>query len=268
MFRNLKEIYEQELKGAFYNEARMQAVEICRKIKQNFLLEDSQIPSRMRWETISNDEEFLFDISSVSYLEKFENTENGLTAIALLMWLFDLKREELFDAPRVRRSDKFVYVKPEQEEDYRTNSCFIEAVNPSYPITIKDLVVGEIGMLNGERIIAKNEESDFGAAGELTEGMRKVVYEAMLPEGTKETDLIGKEISMDGKTVGKILKATFLAKTEYGLKLGINAEMQKDAFEEISRSSKTIRGATQIKIHADEANNKQEVDQLDRGTTG
>ena len=187
---------------AFYSFLRIQreqAIEICRNLKDNFLLGDENLPFNLRWigtglkgEPVMN-ERFEFDFDRTKELTKFDSTDTGISVLAMLMWQFDIKREELFEN--------------------------------------------------------KN-------------GMRKVFYNALMPEGIREEDLTGTNISKDGRVIGEVLKAKLLAKINGEQTFGIEAMMEAEVFEEISRTTKLFREATIINVHADEANNLKEVDSM------
>lgn len=320
-------------------ELRHNAVELCRHLKANFNLKDSQLPDKIFWdnnEVSSNPPTLSFDVlmevrQDVS-ARRVITQEVGAGLIALVMWMFDIKKEEIAGRARKKisfemsipeymtpeglvgkavtkdaggpvvgsiveaswtdpqkrlalvveeidedvykeiiepikksfhislldkadKNDKFVYVRPEQEEDFLNNSDFIEAPNPSYPILVKDLKEGEIGMLNGERIIVMDvQKEDF----------RRVSYETFLPVSVKESDLQGRKITLglDGPVIGRVLKAKRMSFLDdiNRQKFSIEAEMKAEELEKIiNDDSLNLRDSAVIHFDADEANNKKEV---------
>lgn len=76
--------------------SKEEALAICRHFKKSHLLSDNQIPEKAYWDDrndVTNPPTFGYITDGIRTLGEFQ--KSGLSAIAMLMWMFDISKEEV-----------------------------------------------------------------------------------------------------------------------------------------------------------------------------
>jgi len=101
MFRNMKElVYDATLNDEDpYVFAKAEAVELCKNFKGIYNLTDEQIPFKIFWnEKDSHNPKYKLlscDVKETDEEQLNQYQQIGVGILTTLMWLFDIKREEL-----------------------------------------------------------------------------------------------------------------------------------------------------------------------------
>lgn len=301
MFKSLREIAANRLDSGsmsaldFYNETRDQAIEICKNVKERFSLRNKNLPFDIIWTNIDlnglqGPERLQFDFDRTEELALSaagkDPSEPGISVIAILMWMFDIKKEELTSDPAQTNSRTVSFEKPLLNGE-------LAAIHIGKEILKEGKIVGKV--LSAKRAEKEDRDGnpiylftaridediwnevasnprllgdvlDFIADSDPAQAVERTIsFEKPLLNGELGAIYIGKTLSKDGKIVGKVISASASGRYDKdGNPICVfGAQIDAKADEEIMNSPKLFREAlTFDSDSSQEENNLNEVDDM------